>query len=365
MRNPKLDILRCVAVVLVMLNHSGPKSEGIIPVFNRIGWTGVDLFFVLSGFLISGLLFVEWKRDGRIRVGRFLIRRGFKIYPSFYFYLILAGLAAHFFAKHLETSAARYLHEVFFLQNYIYGVWAHTWSLAVEEHFYLLLPLFLVAFGVHRVPRAFPVIAAMSIASRALFLLLPQKNAFLGFSYAATNSRMDALFFGVLLGYLHHFHGVWWEDFVVRWKWAIGAGSALLLSLAFFWSRETTSFAVIGYTLIYVGFGGALVLCLYVWKRVPWAFGALSFLGVYSYSIYLWHAPVAFWTDAVLGRAFHIVVTPWEMFPLYFALTFALGIVMARLVEFPMLRLREALFPTKVRDVELAANPKRPAPLAP
>jgi len=360
MRNQKLDILRCVAVLLVMLNHSGPLSDGIIPVFNQIGWTGVDLFFVLSGFLISGLLFVEWKRDGRIRVGRFLIRRGFKIYPSFYVYLLLAGIAAHLFARHLETTVVRYLHEIFFLQNYVVGIWAHTWSLAVEEHFYLLLPIFLLVLGIHRIPRAFPIIAAISMVSRWLFLFIPQKNAFLGYSYAATNSRMDALFFGVLLGYLHHFHGAWWEDFVVRWKLAIATGSAILLSLVFFWSRETTSFAIVGYTTTYLGFGGALVLCLYVWKNVPRVFGVLAFLGMYSYSIYLWHAPVAFWTSAVLVRVFHVLLTPWEMFPVYFLLTFALGVLMARIVEFPMLGLREALFPSQVSDASLAADPKLP-----
>jgi peptidoglycan/LPS O-acetylase OafA/YrhL len=122
MRNEKLDILRCVAVLLVMLCHSGPRSDGLFPIFGKIGWTGVDLFFVLSGFLISGLLFVEWRRDGRIQVGRFLIRRGFKIYPSFYVFLVVAGLAAHFFARNMTSTVVEYLHEIFFVQNYFSGV---------------------------------------------------------------------------------------------------------------------------------------------------------------------------------------------------------------------------------------------------
>jgi peptidoglycan/LPS O-acetylase OafA/YrhL len=329
-----------------MCNHSGPNHTGLLPIFSKVGWTGVDLFFVLSGFLISGLLFVEWKRDGRIQVGRFLIRRGFKIYPSFYVFLLLAGLALHLLARNMPTTASRYVHEAFFMQNYLGGVWGHTWSLAVEEHFYLLLPLFIITLGVRRIPGAFPIIALVSIVSRGLFLLVPQRNVFLGLSFAATNARMDALFFGVLLGYLHHFHGLRWESFVIRWKLVIAAASVLLLSTVYFVPRETVRFAIGGYTLTYLGFGGVLVLCLYVWKTVPRWLAPLAFLGTYSYSIYLWHLPVAFWTPTLLSRVFHVTLNPYEVFPIFIALSFVLGILMARLVEFPMLRLRETLFPS-------------------
>ena len=77
-RNESLDVLRCVAVLLVVGYHM-PYYR----LWGRIGWIGVDLFFVLSGFLISGLLFREFRDTGSIDVKRFLIRRGLKIYPSF------------------------------------------------------------------------------------------------------------------------------------------------------------------------------------------------------------------------------------------------------------------------------------------
>jgi len=83
-RNKRLDILRCIAVLLVLLDHSG-----IHPFLTQTGWTGVDLFFVLSGFLISGLLFAEYKKRGAIDFKRFLIRRGLKIYPAFYTFLLV------------------------------------------------------------------------------------------------------------------------------------------------------------------------------------------------------------------------------------------------------------------------------------
>ena len=86
-RIKQLDVLRGIAIVLVLGSHM-PASD----LWSQIGWVGVDLFFVLSGFLVSGLLFNEYKKHGQIRLGRFLIRRGFKIYPAFYF-LILVTIA--------------------------------------------------------------------------------------------------------------------------------------------------------------------------------------------------------------------------------------------------------------------------------
>jgi peptidoglycan/LPS O-acetylase OafA/YrhL len=89
MRNKRLDILRCVAVVLVLGRH------GVIDgVWKETGWAGVDLFFVLSGFLISGLLFSEYKKKQSIDLPRFFIRRGFKIYPAFYLMLLTTFLVA-------------------------------------------------------------------------------------------------------------------------------------------------------------------------------------------------------------------------------------------------------------------------------
>src|SRR5271165_1417145 len=137
MRNKRLDILRCIAVITVILHHSGESSF-----FTRVGWTGVDLFFVLSGFLISGLLFSEYKKHCSISFKRFFIRRGLKIYPAFYAFLLLTGITGEF-VFHSHPSILQYLHEIFFVMNYAQGVWDHTWSLAVEEHFYIFLPIFL------------------------------------------------------------------------------------------------------------------------------------------------------------------------------------------------------------------------------
>src|SRR5204863_7752623 len=87
----QLDLLRCLAIVLVLGRHMVPCPSHtnawlgrLTSIWQRGGWIGVDLFFVLSGFLVSGLLFREYQRHGSVDVVRFLIRRGFKIYPGFW-----------------------------------------------------------------------------------------------------------------------------------------------------------------------------------------------------------------------------------------------------------------------------------------
>ena len=97
MRNKRLDILRCIAVITVILHHSGESSF-----FTRVGWIGVDLFFVLSGFLISGLLFSEYKKRHSISLKRFFIRRGLKIYPAFYAFLLLTGVIGGWFFTRIQ-----------------------------------------------------------------------------------------------------------------------------------------------------------------------------------------------------------------------------------------------------------------------
>ena len=158
-RNLQLDVLRGVAVLLVFGRHLElPEPDGLAGiaarVWFRIGWLGVDLFFVLSGFLIGGLLLTEHARHGRIDVGRFLIRRGLKIYPAYLVFigylvcmpLLKVALRGDDPVPVLAAQWQLYWPNLLFLQNYIgTNPAGHTWTLAVEEHFYLLLPWLLVA----------------------------------------------------------------------------------------------------------------------------------------------------------------------------------------------------------------------------
>jgi len=135
----QLDILRAIACVLVIISHS-PTVPGntLMQALARGGWVGVDLFFVLSGFLVTSLLFREYLHNGHVCPGRFAIRRAMKIYPTFYVFLLVTTLCIAWLANDLSNiSPARILSEIFFVQNYFGSVLGHTWSLAVEEHFYI------------------------------------------------------------------------------------------------------------------------------------------------------------------------------------------------------------------------------------
>ena len=358
MRNKRLDVLRCIAVLLVMFNHSRmwPKVTDNL-------WIGVDLFFVLSGFLISGLLFSEYKKYNSIRFRRFFVRRGLKIYPAFYVFLLFTW-AISGWVVHDRASAGHFFAEILFVQNYWHGVWDHTWSLAVEEHFYILLPILLL-FLVSRSPgrrdpfRALPLIfagvAAGCIALRAVSVCLGAPDYHM--AYVATHDRIDALFCGVLLGYLHHFRPELLDRAMrpARNRAVIAVCSAALILPVFLLSRDSRLFSTVGFTCLYLGFGGILLLSLYHPAILRGAIGraakgigtALAAVGMYSYSIYLWHAPGGAWFPGLLKRILHMSFSPNERFAVYMIGSLAIGIAMSKIVEYPILRLRDRIFPPR------------------
>src|SRR5437867_325406 len=134
----QLDVLRAIAVLLVIGAHF-PHFPETLPqpivfvgtMFRRNGWIGVPLFFVLSGFLISGLLFREYMKYRHIDYPRFFVRRGLKIYPAFYVLIAVSVAIALWNGKGVEGKPL--LSEVVFIQNYCWpSMWPHTWSLAIE-----------------------------------------------------------------------------------------------------------------------------------------------------------------------------------------------------------------------------------------
>jgi len=356
MRNKRLDILRSVAVITVILHHSGESTF-----FTRVGWTGVDLFFVLSGFLISGLLFSEYKRSHSINFKRFFIRRGLKIYPAFYVFLLLTGIIGEL-VFHAHPSSGQYLHEVFFLMNYKHGVWDHTWSLAVEEHFYIFLPIFLFILAkissnrenpFRSIPKAAAVIAALCLIFRAISVLAGKPNFTM--AYIGSHERMDALFSGVLIGYFYHFRPAVLEKLMqpTRNRIAIAAASLCLLSSGYFYGRDSAFLATFGYSFIFLGFSGVLLLSLYVRGMLSGKFAwimelvgsAAAYLGMYSYSIYLWHGPTAAWLPGFFRRTLGFPVGEYGRFTVYFVGSLVIGIVMSKLIEYPILRLRDRILP--------------------
>jgi peptidoglycan/LPS O-acetylase OafA/YrhL len=318
----------------------------------RGGWVGVDLFFVLSGFLVSGLLFSEHIRSGRVSPWRFYVRRGFKIYPAFYVYLVVCmAIVAR---KDLQVDYRKVLADALFVQNYFSGLLGHTWSLAVEEHFYLALPLLLLVLG--RIPTRGTAFALLPLAVGCICVGLlglriwqaSQSTFSFRTAVAPTHLRLDSLLFGVLVSYMWHYYPVQFKAALYPWRHCLIASSALLFLPAFLLRIQDTPFIyTTGFTLFYLG-GAALTagtLLTAVPSNAMTRF--LGFLGAHSYSVYLWHLPIRNWgipgLEELAGVRFPFLVTA----VVFIGGSFGFGIVMAKLIENPALALRERVLPPR------------------
>ncbi len=347
-RSAPLDALRAVAVLLVLGRHfpearPGEAMPGWMDVWLRGGWIGVDLFFVLSGFLVSGLLFREYRRFGEIHYGHFLARRGCKIYPAFYFMFgaVLLG-AAHMGRPFVGWPVI--LSEMFFVQNYGPSLFPHSWSLAVEEHFYLLLPLLLLAVrGKKDAPFArlpWLVVGVAGLALAARIVTTQMLDFRLKTHLFPTHLRLDSLLFGVLLSWATHFHLEALERVWTRFRWPLAMLAVALVVPAFCGEIGSGWYL---HTLGLTGFALASGVLLMFALRWPSAWRPLAFIGAYSYSIYLWHIPVRFFGLAWLPRD----AAPLTRGAAYLALSIVTGILAAWLIERPFLALRDRLFPTR------------------
>lgn len=383
----QLDVLRGIAVLLVVSYHFGglpgtrsimiPSAAGFISplamLLWRIGWSGVDLFFVLSGFLVGGLLFRELVQDSRLRIGRFIIRRGFKIWPSYFVYLsfLLVVLTLNLGSgKAVDLLLPNFLH----IQNYWRTPRGHTWSLAVEEHFYLALPLLILALTARRTSRGnavpfFPVIAILTLATCLLIRVLTPLSA-RGYSAIQwthtmpTHTRIDSLVIGVLLAYIYHFHPEAFQSARKHRVLLFAAGLALLAPFTLLVIQESRFIVTIGFSLVYLGFACLLVAMLHTLPS-DGTFGRLvygipgrvfAFVGVYSYPIYLWHIDFAIGPMYNLARRHFLSGLPTSiryvaLMVLSLSIAVAVGVVMGRLVESPALKLRNRMFPSSIRPV--------------
>jgi peptidoglycan/LPS O-acetylase OafA/YrhL len=348
-RNPSLDVLRCAAILLVLGSHFEYYRF-----WNRIGWIGVDLFFVLSGFLISGLLFEDYKELGRIRIGRFLLRRGFKIYPSYYLFVSVLVLLT--FVSRSNRSFADFwtlrkplLATLTFTQNYLGWtgrVAGHTWTLAVEEHFYLALPLLLwVLLWLRRGSRDpfKPILGVFVFLAVACLILRTSTPHVLHEHFVTqTHLRIDSLFAGVTLGYLYHFRAGWFAR--LKGPWALVLAILFCLPAAFF-ENESRFMQTVGLTSMFVGFSFLLGWAVDRRAKSRWGKGAVrvfALVGFYSYSIYLWHRPIA-----MILESTHSALGYW----CYVAIAIAFGFAMAVIVEIPGLAMRDRLFAPETSPV--------------
>ncbi|AZB10771.1 acyltransferase [Chryseobacterium sp. G0162] len=303
-----LDHLRALAIVMVLLFHYRAfKHPEWIDTIGRFGWTGVDLFFVLSGFLISGQLFKEMNEKGTISLKTFYIKRFFRIVPAYFFTLFLYFTIPFFREREALPPLWKF---VTFTQNYrldviSQGTFSHAWSLCIEEQFYLILPLFLLVIMPSKLFKYFTVLIILFIMF-SLIMRLVTWNVYIADTdpdslefwrswymkiYYPSHTRLDGLGTGVLIGYcMQYFSG--FKRMVHQngnRLFLIGIG---LLGISFWICNEQASkeASVFGFTLVAISYGfivlSAVSASSFFSNRKSYITAELAAL---SYAVYLSH----------------------------------------------------------------------------
>jgi peptidoglycan/LPS O-acetylase OafA/YrhL len=341
---PSLDGLRAVSFLIVFVSHAGLQS--IVP-----GGFGVTVFFFLSGFLITTLLRLEQQQHGAIRLREFYLRRALRIWPPFYTILVLAALGTAFGLVGGRLLAWPLLAQALHFNNY----WtiargtdgiplgaAVYWSLAIEEHFYLLFPWILRAlhrgFATPR-PRALVLwaLCALVLAWRCVLVLglhVTEDRTYMG-----SDTRFDSILFGCALA-------MWGNPALDPtpigdrvWKWVLLPAGVALLMFTFAY-RDPAFRETFRYTLQGMGLMPVFVVAI----RYPgWGpmrllnTRLMRFIGVLSYSLYLLH-------HVVLGVFHQRTVLP---VPVQGALAFGVSLLIAWAIhvtiERPAARVRRRL----------------------
>lgn len=364
-----LDVLRFIAVFLVLGAHiSLPDGDSspLMAMWHRGGWVGVELFFVLSGFLVSGLLFDEFQHTGRVDIGRFLIRRAWKIYPSFWLFIAFTVAWRSAFQFPAIDTARETMAELLFVQNYFPGLWGHTWTLAAEEHFYLSLAFgFLLTVSDSKsfaapgakcqraIPYLFGVCLLISVLLRMTAFQSTQ-NAGLAeprwFQLAGTHLHFDSFLWGFMLAYYWRYGTVRAHIERIPTLLLLIAGS-LLLSPAFIDLPRSPFVNAIMYCAYDLGSTLMVIWSLRLMPPHNPAIRAIAVMGMASYSIYLWHGFMGSLVPRMLSRIHGTPADPKVVVFLYVIFSLAAGLALTRLVEWPTLALRERWFPRRATEL--------------
>jgi peptidoglycan/LPS O-acetylase OafA/YrhL len=358
---PGLDGIRAFAVVAVMLFHGGvPHMAG--------GFMGVDAFFVLSGFLITSLLIGEWRQTLTIKLGAFWARRARRLLPALLLMLLFVAFFASVIVEKGTYGALRLdaLSTLLYVSNWHFilvnsnyfnetamtSPLLHTWSLAVEEQFYLIWPL--VVLGVMYFTRSLKVLlglcVAAALASAVWMHAVYDHGLNTNRAYLGTDTRSQCLFIGcalavalVLLAQRGHEQGRLEKGELWRPKSSaglaacgvlgiVGAVGAVVIWIA---TTETSAFPYSGGFFLIGLSVGAVILAVVATPRsiVPRVLSLtpIRYVGRISYGLYIWHWPIFVWLNhertGLIG---------WQLFVVRVAVTFGVSVVSFHLVERPI-----------------------------
>lgn len=281
---PALDGLRALGISLVFIHH-------MITPFIFGGQVGVDVFFVLSGFLITTILLREWTQRQSVDFRKFYLRRAIRLYPALLLAMIVLFIPGIIFAP----SAIKYAAENFFAVTYTTPValqfadgaakaWRHTWSLGIEEMFYFLWPLLLVFCLRHRVSHFW--IAGVAGVGGVTMLALPVVVEFTGNEPLLL--RSGGLFIGCSLAMMIRASSKFTE------RTSGGTVGMLFIAAA---AVVATVYHADALAVVLACFGTAAVIAHAQSRPLSWLSRSLSvkpivYLGRISYELYIWHFPV-------------------------------------------------------------------------
>ena len=316
-----LDHLRALAILFVFLFHyyilSGGKPEWL-PGFASFGWTGVDLFFVLSGFLISSQLFAQIKQGQNISFKQFFIKRFFRIIPA---YLVTLGLYFCIPIFREKESLPPIWKFLTFTQNLglnlkDFGTFSHAWSLCVEEHFYLFLPIILIFLQFSKlIKKSYWLLIVLLLLGFTIryysfnYLYIPKmanENSWMywyKYIYYPTYNRLDGLLVGVSIAGVYQFLPHFWNK-ISRYGNLFIIASLLILINAYFLCKDQMTFnaSIFGFPLIAIGYGflvvGAISPSSFLYK---WNSKISTLIATLTYALYLTHKGIIHITHQLLA----------------------------------------------------------------
>lgn len=342
-RNTALDALRGIAILLVLGSHAVYRPlkpilslEPLARFWRDVGWTGVDLFFVLSGYLVSSLLLREVRRTGKLNVWGFWVRRAYKIIPSYAVLIVVSHLLR-------PMGTVKILSDLTLMQSYIPGAWGHTWSLSVEEHFYFLIAIYLLVLcrrGNKALDGMWRIIPFLGILCPSLRFVVGEICGYgLWTTLFPSVLRLDCLAFGMGIAFVMEMANDSVKKFlfsVSPAKWAISGALLFVLLTPFLGFRSGRVVNTMGLTAVYLSYGAIVFGAV----RSPGLFGTnlltqtLAFIGRISYNIYLWHV-------GFLLSMQGIKLNVYAIWAIYVAGSILVGWVATVIIERPFLRLRD------------------------
>ena len=299
-RQPALDLLRAMAIIIVVIYHAGIMGFPLPARVHRWGWIGVDLFFVLSGYLIGGQLLAELARNNRLHLPRFYARRALRILPAYFVILTIYFLLSSW--REYPDMAQPLWKFLFSLQNIaLHGgtAFSHAWSLAVEDQFYLALPFILLI--VFWRPRAAIILSCVILLGGiALRAFLAAQNpsvdggvSFRGFQawiYYPTWTRLDPLVFGVMIAAIEKFRPRLWQRLTNSATWLWLPALALIIYALWLGEGDYINFTACAWQFPLLATGMAALLICALSSRLPLrrvAIPGAAFVASIAYSAYL------------------------------------------------------------------------------